>query len=58
MGRYVMIVSPHEYQSEREAFGQDGLSGEAYVARLSNEHDLYLAIPMPRTDLVFGEKNE
>jgi hypothetical protein len=35
-----MIVSPHEYQPEREAFSQDGLSGEAYVARLSNGHDL------------------
>ncbi len=43
-----MIVSPHEYQSELEAFSQDGSNGEPRVAHLPNGHDLYLVIPMRR----------
>jgi len=47
-----MIVSLHEYQSELEAFSQDGSNGEPRVAHLPNGHDLYLVIPMRRPDLL------
>ena len=51
-----MIVSPYEYQSELEAFSQDGSNGEPRVAHLPNGHDLYLVIPMRRPDLVVWRK--
>jgi hypothetical protein len=46
VGPHVMIVSPHEHQSELEAFSRDGSNGEPYVAHLPNGHDLYLVIPI------------
>lgn len=58
MGRYVMIVSAHEHQSEREAFSKDGLNGEAYVARLPTVTISIWRFLCRAPTSLFGEKND
>jgi hypothetical protein len=50
VGPHIMIVSPHENQSELESFSRDGSDGMPYVTHLPNGTDLFLVIPIRQAD--------
>jgi hypothetical protein len=45
VGPHIMIVSPHEFQSELKTLSHDGSNGMPYVAHLPKGTDLYLVLP-------------
>lgn len=50
VGPHIMIVSPHENQTELQQFSHDGSNGMPYVAHLPNGTDLYLVLPIRQWD--------
>jgi hypothetical protein len=50
VGPHIMIVSPHEFQSELQSFSHDGSNGMPYVAHLPGGTDLYLVMPFHEWD--------
>jgi hypothetical protein len=50
VGPHIMIVSPHEFQSELQPLSHDGSNGMPYVAHLPKGTDLYLVLPCRQSD--------